>query len=273
MSRRLLLLSLSLLLAACGGSSAPGETAPAIKTIKLGATAGPFADQIRWSIQPQLEKQGYKVQLTEFSDYVQPNIALAEGSLDANTFQHRVYLEKFAADRGLPLRAAAQVPTAPLGLYSRKHQSVDEIADGARIAMPNDPTNQARALVMLAQLGWLSLKPDIDALRASEKDVTANPRKLQLLPLEAAQLPRSLDDVDYSFVNGNFALASGLKLTEALKLEALPEPYLNVVAIRSADADTQWAKDLVAAYRSPEFRALIAERFPGFVLPPDWAAE
>lgn len=264
----------AVLLAACGRSDAPGATdagkPAASKVIKLGATAGCFADQIRWGIQPILEKKGYTIELTEFSDYIQPNIALAEGSLDANTFQHVVYLEKFASERKLAIQPLTQVPTAPLGLYSRKHQSLDELADGARIALPNDPTNQARALVMLEKLGWLTLKPDVDPIRASEKDVATNPRKLELLPLEAAQLPRSLDDVDYSFVNGNFAISSGLLLTEALKLEDTADRYINVVAIRTADADAPWVKDLEAAYNSAEFKALVAEKFDGFVLPVIW---
>lgn len=275
--RHTLVAVFALLLAACGGGKAPGsataapETAPA-KVIKLGATAGCFADQIRWGIRPILEKQGYKVELTEFSDYVQPNLALAEGALDANTFQHIVYLEKFAADRKLALQALTQAPTAPMGLYSRKHQTLDEVKKGARIALPNDPTNQARALAMLQALGWVTLKADVDPIRASEKDVAANPHQLVLLPLEAAQLPRSLDDTDYSFVNGNFALSSGLKLTEALKLEDLADRYINVVAIRSADVDAPWVKDLQAAYQSPEFKALVAEKFQGFVLPTAWRA-
>ena len=162
------------------------------------------------------------------------------------------------------------MPTAPLGLYSHRHKSLADLADGARIALPNDPTNQARALVMLEKLGWLTLKADIDPIRVSEKDVATNPRKLVLVPLDAAQLPRSLDDVDFSFVNGNFAISSGLKLTEALKLEDTADRYINVVAIRSADADAPWVKDLQAAYNAPEFKALIAEKFQGFVLPVAW---
>ena len=273
--RHTLVAVFALLLAACGGGKAPGsataapETAPA-KVIKLGATAGCFADQIRWGIRPILEKQGYKVELTEFSDYVQPNLALAEGALDANTFQHIVYLEKFAADRKLALQALTQAPTAPMGLYSRKHQTLDEVKKGARIALPNDPTNQARALAMLQALGWVTLKADVDPIRASEKDVAANPHQLVLLPLEAAQLPRSLDDVDFSFVNGNFAISSGLKLTEALKLEDLADRYINVVAIRTADANAEWVKDLKNAYNSPEFKAVVADKFQGFVLPLAW---
>jgi D-methionine transport system substrate-binding protein len=273
--RHALVLLFTVILAACGGGSAPTPAAPEAKAapaklIRLGATAGCFADQIRWGIQPLLEKQGYKVELTEFTDYIQPNIALAEGSLDANTFQHVVYLEKFAADRKLAIQPLTQVPTAPLGLYSHKHASLDELKEGARVALPNDPTNQARALVMLEKLGWLKLKANIDPIRVSEHDVAENTRKIVLVPLEAAQLPRSLDDVDFSFVNGNYAISSGLKLTEALKLEDTGDRYINVVAIRTADAEAPWVKDLQAAYNAPEFKALIAEKFQGFVLPLAW---
>ncbi|MBC7857169.1 MAG: hypothetical protein H7Z39_00030, partial [Burkholderiaceae bacterium] len=214
--RTLVLSALALALAANSASAAKDP-----KEIVIGTSAGPYADQIKLGIKPILEKRGYKVKLVEFNDYVQPNLALAEGSLDANVFQHVVYLNKFAAEHKLALTDLITIPTAPIGLYSKKHKSLAELADGASVALPNDPTNQARALVLLDQLGWIKLRANIDPLRASEKDVAANPRKIKLLALEAAQLPRSLGDTDYSFVNGNFALASGLKLTEALATEKI----------------------------------------------------
>ncbi|MGH8446823.1 MAG: MetQ/NlpA family ABC transporter substrate-binding protein [Solimonas sp.] len=243
------------------------------KDITIGTSVGEFADMARQGFKPWLEQRGYKVKVVEFSDYVQPNLALAQGAIDANIFQHEVYLRKFAADRGLQLTPIAQVPTAPMGLYSRKHRSLAELADGARIAMPNDPTNQARALAILAKLGWVTLKPDVDPVRASEKDVAGNPRKLKLLPLEAAMLPRSLDDTDFSFVNGNYALSSGLKLSEALKLEDLGERYINVIAVRTVDLKQPFVAELRAAARSPEFKAFVAKRFPGFTQPPEWAKQ
>lgn len=263
MLRRLALAALSLL------AALPLQAADK-NAITIGTSVGEFADMARQGFKPYLEARGYKVKVVEFSDYVQPNLALAQGAIDANIFQHEVYLKKFAVDRKLELQAIAQVPTAPMGLYSRKHRALSELTDGARIAMPNDPTNQARALVMLGKLGWVTLKPDVDPVRASEKDVAANPRKLKLLPLEAAMLPRSLDDTDYSFVNGNYALSSGLKLSEALKLEDLGERYINIIAVRSADRDAAFVTELKAAARSPEFKAFVAKRFPGFTQPPEW---
>ena len=240
---------------------------PDKKEIRFGATAGPYSDQIRYGIKPLLEKEGYKVTIVEFSDYVQPNLALADGALDANAFQNEVYLKRFSADHKLALSEVVKVPTAPIGLYSHKHKRLDELKDGASVSLPNDVTNQARAIILLQQLGWVTLKPGVDPLKSSERDIDANPHKLKLVPLEAAQLPRSLDDVDYAFVNGNFALASGLRLTDALLLEKIPPYYLNLVAVRTADLNRPYVKDIANAYRSTEFKRVIDERFTGFLKP------
>ncbi|SDV48994.1 MetQ/NlpA family ABC transporter substrate-binding protein [Chitinasiproducens palmae] len=249
--------------------SRPASAADASKReLRIGATAGPYADQVRYGIKPTLEKQGYRVTIVEFSDYVQPNLALAEGALDANVFQHEVYLRRFAEDRKLRLSELIKVPTAPIGLYSRRHKSLDEVRDGATVSLPNDATNQARAIILLQQIGWVTLKPGVDPVKSSERDIGTNPHHIKLLPLEAAQLPRSLDDVDYALVNGNFALAAGLKLDEALQLEQIPSHYLNLVAVRTDDLNKPFAKDIVAAYRSPAFRQVIDTRFQGFDRPP-----
>jgi D-methionine transport system substrate-binding protein len=223
------------------------------KELVIGTSAGPYADQVKLGIKPILERQGYKVRLIEFNDYIQPNFALAEGSLDANVFQHVVYLNKFAAENKLAIVPLVTVPTAPIAIYSRKHTSLDGVKEGATVALPNDPTNQARALVVLEQLGWIRLRPGVDPVRASERDVAQNLKKIRLVPLEAAQLPRSLEDTDYSFINGNYALASGLKLRDALKTEKISPNYVNLVAVKTADKDKQFARDLAAAYRSREF--------------------
>lgn len=235
------------------------------KDLVIGATAGPYADQVRFGIKPILEAKGYKVKLVEFNDYIQPNFALAQGDLDANAFQHIVYLTKFASENTLALSELIKVPTAPIAVYSHKHKSLAEVREGSTVALPNDPTNAARALVVLEQLGWLKLREGYDPIRASENDVAVNIEKIKLIPLEAAQLPRSLDDTDFSFVNGNFALASGLKLTEALAFEKTSPTYQNLVAVRTADKDAPWAKDIADAYRSREFLAITETRFAGFV--------
>jgi D-methionine transport system substrate-binding protein len=234
------------------------------KEIVIGTSAGPYADQVRLGIKPILEKQGYKVRLVEFNDYIQPNFALAEGALDANIFQHIVYLTKFASDHKLALTDLVTVPTAPIAIYSRKHKSLSEVKAGTTVALPNDPTNQARALVMLDKLGWIRLRDHIDPVRASEKDVAANLKQIKLLPLEAAQLPRALDDADYAFVNGNYALASGLKLSEALVTEKVSPNYVNRVAVRTADKDKPFARDIAAAYRSRAFLDVTNKYFAGY---------
>ncbi|KAI3593701.1 Methionine ABC transporter substrate-binding protein [Cupriavidus sp. U2] len=237
------------------------------KEIRFGATAGPYADQVRYGIKPILEKRGYKVTIVEFSDYVQPNLALADGAIDANAFQHVVYLKKFSADRKLQLSALIQVPTAPIGIYSHKHKTLGDVKPGATVSLPNDPTNLARAIAILQQIGWVTLKPGTDAVRASERDIDGNPHRLKLIQLEAAQLPRSLDDVDYAFVNGNFALAAGLKLTSSLALEKIPDYYMNLVAVRTEDLNKPFVSDIRDAYRSADFKAVTQQRFAGFVAP------
>jgi D-methionine transport system substrate-binding protein len=234
------------------------------KEIVIGTSAGPYADQIKLGIKPILEKQGYKIKVVEFNDYILPNFALAEGSLDANVFQHIVYLTKFAAEHKLVLTDLVTIPTAPIAIYSKKHKTLAEVKEGSTVALPNDPTNQARALVLLNQLGWITLREKVDPIRASEKDIAVNTRKIKLIPLEAAQLPRSLQDTDYSFINGNYALASGLKLTDALITEKISSNYVNLVAVRSADKDKQFAKDIAAAYRSREFLEVTNKYFAGY---------
>jgi len=237
------------------------------KELVIVTSAGPYADQVKLGIKPLLEKKGYKVRVVEFNDYIQPNFALAEGSLDANVFQHIVYLTRFAAQHKLALSELVKIPTAPIAIYSRKHRSLDTVAKGSTVALPNDPTNQARALVMLDGLGWITLRPNVDPVRASEKDIAANLRGIKLLPLEAAQLPRALQDADYAFVNGNNALASGLKLKDALRTEKISPNYANLVAVRTADKDKPFARDVAAAFRSPEFLAVINRYFPDYAKP------
>ena len=263
--RRKLILSV---LAVSLGSVAMGVQAQSDKKdLVVGVTAGSNSDQWKLGIVPLLQKKGYKVKLVEFNDYVQPNQALAQGSLDANFFQHRAYLQKFAADQKLDLVEIVQGPIAPLGIYSTKHKTLAELKDGARVSLPNDPSNLARALTLLEQNKLVTLKPGVDPLRASEKDIAENPRKLKLVPLEAAQLPRSMGDVDYAIITGNFAVSSGLKLTEAVVLEKTADQYLNVVVVKRADKDAQWAKDITEAYKSKEFKAVVDKNFPGYAKP------
>ena len=260
-------LSLSIAAISLGGLSLDAQAQADKKNLVIGGTAGSNFDQLKLGVVPILEKKGYKVKLVEFNDYVQPNLALAQGSLDANFFQHLVYLKKFAADQKLDIVELVQGPIAPLGVYSTKRKTLAELKSGDRITLPNDPSNLARALVLLEQNKLITIKPGVDAIRASEKDVDQNPHKLKFIPLEAAQLPRSLGDAEYAIINGNFAISSGLKLTEAVVLEKPADHYLNVVAVKRADKDTPWAKDIAEAYRSKEFKAVVDSKFQGYAKP------
>jgi D-methionine transport system substrate-binding protein len=253
-----------------GMTSAFAQATP--KTIVFGVAPGPYGDLIKQAIQPGLEKKGYKVSIKEFSDYVQPNLALANGATDANLFQHRVYLEKFSADKGLKLSPLINVPTAGLGIYSSKIKSLDDLKKGDVVTLANDPTNLARALRFLAKLNLLTFKGDIDPTKASEKDIDQNPRGLVFKPLEAAQLPRTLDTAAVSVVNGNFAIAAGLDLNKALKLEVLDENIKNLVAVKTDDLEKPFVKDIKAVVESDEFLAVVTDpklQFASFQRP-EW---
>ncbi|BBL25253.1 MULTISPECIES: MetQ/NlpA family ABC transporter substrate-binding protein [Comamonas] len=265
-SRRAVLAASTLALVAALGTPALAQDA-AKKKLLIGATAGSNYDLLQKGILPQLQKKGYQIKLVEFNDYVQPNLALSDGSLDANFFQHRAYFDQFTADRKLALSAIVQGPVAPMGVYSKKHKSLQGIQNGAKVALPNDPSNLARALLVLQQAGLVQVKPGVNPARISELDLAANPHKLKFLPLEAAQLPRVLEDADYVVVNGNFAISSGLKLNDAVVLEKTPDQYLNVVAVKTGNENSQWAKDLAAAYRSAEFKAVVDSQFAGYAKP------
>ncbi len=243
-------------------------------TIVFGIAPGPYGDLIKTAIQPSLEKKGYKIVIKEFSDYVQPNLALSNNSIDANLFQHRLYLEKFSADKGLKLSPVINVPTAGLGIYSHKIKSLDQLKKGDIVTLANDPTNLARALRFLSKEGLLTFKKDIDPIQASEKDIENNPLGLIFKPLEAAQLPRTLDSATLSVVNGNFAIAAGLKLSEALKLETLDESIKNLVAVKTADLSKPFVQDIKQVIESPEFLAVVEDpKYPFKEFQkPDWLA-
>lgn len=237
--------------------------------IVIGTTVGDFGDMVKHSVKPQLEKQGYKVKLVEFSDYVRPNQALASGDIDLNVFQHKPYLDTFKKENNLDIVEVFQVPTAPLGIYPGKMTALNQVKDGSTVAAPNDPSNFARALVMMNELGWVKLKDNIDPLTASKSDIASNPNNIKIVELEAAQLPRARSDVDFAVINGNYATSSGIKLTEALFQEP-SYAYVNWAAIRTKDKDTQWVKDVTNAYNSDEFKQYAHTTFPGYKYPAIW---
>ncbi|MDQ0218743.1 hypothetical protein ELQ35_05025 [Peribacillus cavernae] len=266
-SALLLVLILAFTLGACGKDSSTASSEK--KEIKIGATSGPYADMVKKAIAPQLEKDGYKVEVVEFNDYMQPNISLGNSSIDANLFQHKIYMETFAKEHKLKLSELIIVPTAPMGIYSDKLKDLNEIKKGTTIAVPNDPTNLARALKILEDAGIIKLDPAADPLTISEKDVTDNPKGLVFKPLEAAQLPRAVESVDLSAVPGNFALAAKMDLLEALQLEDMPEEYRNRVVVNKKDLNSDFAKAIKKAVESDEFEKTIDSEFKGFGKP-EW---
>ncbi|PIT57111.1 MetQ/NlpA family ABC transporter substrate-binding protein [Snodgrassella alvi] len=271
-----LLVSLCMLIVtACSGEKTTQSAVSAEqikKEIIIGTTVGDFADMVRDQVQPELEKKGYKVQLLEFTDYVRPNLALADKSIDINIFQHKPYLDDFARSRQLAIIPVFQVPTGPLGIYTGKLHELNAIKSGSSVSVPNDPSNLARALVMLDKLGWITLKASINPLKASLTDIASNNKNIKLIPLEAAQFPRSRHDVDFAVINGNFATSSGLKFTSALFLEP-GYTYVNWAAIRTTDKDSQWVKDITAAYNSTAFKEYAFKRFAGYKYPESWGIQ
>jgi len=239
----------------CGLQTAHANSDP--HTIVFGVAPGPYGDMVKQAIAPSLKEKGYKVVVREFSDYVQPNMALSNGSIDANLFQHSLYFNKFTADKGLKLTKLLTVPTAGMGFYSRQIKSLDQLKKGDIVTLSNDPTNLARGLRFLQSLKLITIKDNIDPTKASERDIASNPKGLVFKPLEAAQLPRTLDSVTASLVNGNFAIAAGLDLSSALAQEHLDENLKNIIAVRTEDADKPFAKDIVAVVQSPAYRAVI----------------
>jgi D-methionine transport system substrate-binding protein len=264
----LVLLLLIGLLAACGSKETASDSAEK-KELTIGATSGPYSDMVNKAIKPILEKKGYQVKVVEFSDYIQPNLALGNGDLDANLFQHKIYMEKFAEENNLDLSEVIIVPTAPMGIYSNKFKSLDEVTDGSQIAIPNDPTNLARALLILQDEGLITLDSSVNPLTVSEKDVKENVKNLQFKPIEAGQLPRAVESVDLAAVPGNYALAANMNLLDALALENMPDDYRNRVVVNTKDLDKQFVKDIKEAVESEEFEKVIDEQFKGFGKP-EW---
>lgn len=237
--------------------------------VTIGTSVGDFAEMVTDSIKPQLEKKGYKVKLVQFNDYVQPNLALAEKRLDANLFQHKPYLEEFSKEKGLELSALIPFPSAPLGLYSGKKLKLADIGKGSTVAVPNDSTNLARALKLLAAAGWLELGGNANGIQVGLKDIAKNPHQLKIVQLEAAQLPRSREDVDFVVINGNYAVSSGIGLKAALLIEQT-DGYINWAAVRTKDINSAFANDLKAALSSEEFKAYAKKKFVGYRYPSDW---
>lgn len=266
------LMILALATAGCGGADKKPDAKPAQKTeqtakkIKVGATPVPHAEVLN-AIKPLLQKEGIELTVVEFSDYVQPNLATNDKELDANYFQHLPYLENFTKEhKNVKLVSAAGIHIEPMGVYSRKVKKLDELKNGASVAIPNDPTNGGRALLLLQRAGVIKLKKT--SVDVTVQDIAENPKDLKIQELEAAQIPRSLDDVDAAVINTNFAMQANLVPTkDAIVIEDGSSPYVNIVAVRAGDEKRPEIAALCKALQSPEAKKFFQDKYKGAVVP------
>lgn len=231
-------------------------------TIKVGTMAGPETDVMQVAKQVAKEKYDLDVEIIEFTDYVTPNAALADGSLDANAYQHEPYMRSMVNDRGYDFAVAGKTFVYPIGAYSAKYDSIDDLPDGATIAVPNDPTNEGRALILLDERGLITLD-DPENLEATPIDITENPHDYSFKEIEAAQMPRVLQDVDMAFINSTFTQPAGLTLDDALIKEGPESPYVNLIVVRGGDQDREAIQQLVKAYQSEAVADKAQELFQG----------
>lgn len=267
-------LVLTLALAGCGDNAKPaansGSNAPAAgakTTLKVGATPVPHAEILE-IVKPLLAQQNIDLQIVEFSDYVQPNLALNDKELDANFFQHEPYLDNFVSEhKDVKLKNAGGIHIEPMGIYSKKIKQLDALPDGASIAIPNDPTNGGRSLLLLEKAGLLKLK-DGAGVKATVQDIASNPKNLKFQEVEAAQVPRTLDDVDAAVINTNFAMQVNLVPTkDALFMEDKTSPYVNIVAVREGDEKRPEIEALLKALKSKEVKDFIESKYKGAIVP------
>ena len=237
------------------------------EVITIGASSGPFADMATYALKPVLEEEGYTVEIIEYSDYIQPNNALANGDLDANLFQNVLFMESYNEENDADLKNIVQVPTAPMGLYSSEFDSVEDIASGSEVALPLDPVNSSRGFLTLQDAGLITISEDADMFAIEEADIIDNKKNLEFIFQDAGQLPRSVDQIGLSLVPGNFALASEMNLDDALTLENMNEYFRNQIVINKEDEGSKLEEDLLNAVQSNEFNEVIDADFKGFDKP------
>lgn len=255
-------------------SGSVAETTTAAENTKLedfviGASPAPHAEILK-AAQEGMKAKGYNLVIKEYIDYVQPNMALEAGDLDANYFQHYPYLEQFNIERKTNLSSAAAIHYEPFGIYAGKTASLADLKEGAKVAVPNDATNEARALLLLESQGLITLKEGA-GLNATKKDILENEKKLNIMEIEAAQIPRSLQDVDIAVINGNYAIEAGLKVSDALVTEdaksVAATTYGNIVAVKVGNEKNEAVLALIEVLTGEEIKAFMEEKYEGAVVP------
>lgn len=238
------------LLGGCGTSSAgAGST----KRIRVGTSPGPYSELFKKGVAPVLEKQGYKLQYQNFSDLQTADIALNEGSVDLNVDQHSAYITAFNKNKGGDLVGLTPIPTVPAGLYSQKHTSLSQVANGDLVAISQDPSNESRGLRLLEKIGWITLKPGADPVTVTPNDIAQNPHQLDIRPMNSATIPRSLADLDYAVIPGSISYSSKVNSKFQLVQETLQPDYLLQATVKRGNKNATWAQDVIKAYKSKEF--------------------
>lgn len=251
----------------CGGDKKPAASSAAVKNeISVGITPG-YSEQVMEYAAKEAAKQGLTVNIKTFSDYVTPDQALAAGDIDLNSFQHGPFLQAFNEKNGTHLVSMGNTYLAPLRVYSNKITSIKDVPDGAKVSIPNDPSNGGRALLLLDHNGLLKLKPGTDPTKATINDIAENPKKLEIIELEAAQLPRSLDDVTISVINAGYAKSANLDSKKALATEDNTSPYVNIIAAREQDKDNPTYQKFVKIFQSDNVRKYINDNFSDGLVP------
>lgn len=259
-------------LTACGGSgtAAEGSAAAGSTTLTVAASPAPHAEILNDFAAPLLAKEGIELKVKEYTDYIQPNKDTTSGAVDANYFQHITYLENYNAENGTDLVSAGLIHYEPFAVYAGTSNDLDAITDGATIAVPNDPTNEGRALLLLQDLGLIALS-DPENLEATPKDIKDNPHNLKFQELEAAALPRALSSVDFAVINGNYAIEAGYHVADALAHESSDslavEKYANIICVAKNNEDSKAVKALVKVLTSDDFKAYLEENYGEDVLP------
>ncbi|MCR5763029.1 MAG: MetQ/NlpA family ABC transporter substrate-binding protein [Treponema sp.] len=230
-------------------------------TLKVGATPEPHAEILNL-VKADLKKQGINLKVVEFTDYVTPNKALEDGQIDANFFQHLPYLNSFNEEQGTHLSSAGGIHIEPIALYSNKHKSIADIPAGSNIGIPNDPTNEGRALLLLQSAGLITLKASA-GITATPLDIASNPKNLKFTEVEAASLPRILADVDAAVINGNYAIPAGLNASkDGLFVEGSDSPYVNVIAVKTGRENDSAIQALIKAVQSAKVKEWIQKKYP-----------
>lgn len=266
MKKLLALLLVIIAVVAAAGCGSGGSPKQEEKVLKVGVTSGPHAE-ILDQVKKVAERDGLKIEIVEFNDYVQPNAALDQGEIDANAFQHQPFLDNHVKDRGYKLVSIAKTVILPMGIYSDKVKKLEDLAEGASVAIPNDPSNAGRALLLLHQAGLIKLKPGAGA-DATVLDIVENPKKLKIKELEAALIPRAIADMDIAAINTSYAIKAGLVPSrDGLALENASSPYANVLVVREKDKDKPVFQRLIKAYHSEDIKKYLSDHFNGSILP------